>query len=115
VVILIVHINSRTQTDLSDALDAIDRIEGDDSQRAYLVEEMAASAIEMIGQLRCSALLDGWRGDEPADKDSLADCLVNLGALISQNPDISEMDLNPVRVYPKGILVLDALIQFTQK
>jgi acyl-CoA synthetase (NDP forming) len=72
-------------------------------------------ALEMIGQLRCSELLDGWRGDEPADKDSLAACLVNLGALISHNPEISEMDLNPVRVYPKGVLVLDALIQIDQK
>jgi acyl-CoA synthetase (NDP forming) len=154
-----VHINIRTRAELSDALDVIDRIEGDNSQRSYLVEEMAGPAIEMImgatnnkcfgpvimlgmggtaaeaigdivtraapitrlealemiAQLRCSELLDGWRGEEPADKDSLADCLVNLGVLISRNFEISELDLNPVRVYPEGVLVLDALIQFHQK
>jgi hypothetical protein len=35
---------------------------------------------------------------------------VGVGALLTAHPDIRELDLNPVRAEPNGILVLDALV-----
>jgi acyl-CoA synthetase (NDP forming) len=68
-------------------------------------------AQEMISELKCAELLDGWRGTEPVDKDSLVENLLNLSLLIDKNRWISEMDLNPVRVNACGATVLDAFIE----
>jgi acetyltransferase len=67
-------------------------------------------AMDMIAELKTSALFDAWRGGPQYDKEAVADALVKIGALMTRHPEIKEMDLNPVRVYPKGVLALDALI-----
>lgn len=150
-----VHLDIATDSQLQDALTAIDQIGGDSSNRRYLLEEMAPPGVdlilgarnddvfgpvvlvgmggiaaeavhdvvmrlapitpyearEMISELQCADLLDGWRGTEPVDKDALVENLVNLGLLINTNRWISEMDLNPVRVNACGAIVLDAFIE----
>ena len=67
-------------------------------------------AADMIAELKSAALFDGWRGGPYYDKKQVAEILVRIGRFMLQHPEIKEMDLNPVRVYEKGILVLDALI-----
>jgi acetate---CoA ligase (ADP-forming) len=67
-------------------------------------------AREMIGELKSSVLFDGWRGGPMYSKEELAETLVKIGGLISGHPEIKEMDLNPVRVYERGLTVLDAVI-----
>ncbi len=69
-----------------------------------------ASALAMIGRLRCSALLDGWRGRPACDVDALAATVVSLSHLIAGAPQIAEIELNPVRVGPDGAIAVDALI-----
>lgn len=69
-----------------------------------------ADAEQMLMELRGSALLDGWRGSTPVDKHSLVRALVALGQFMESQPHIEEIDINPLRVYPDGILALDALI-----
>ncbi len=70
-----------------------------------------SEASDMIAELRCAKLLDGWRGAEPVDKEALIESLVSLSHLIDQNRQIDEMDLNPVRANANGVIILDALIQ----
>ena len=49
--------------------------------------------------------------DTPAGKfNSLAKLLINTSKLIIENPEIKELDLNPVIVYEKGLKVVDARI-----
>ena len=64
----------------------------------------------LIDGLRGRPLLDGWRGAPAADCDALADGLIAIGNLMIGTPEITELDLNPVRAYSKGLLVLDAAI-----
>lgn len=67
-------------------------------------------ALEMIRETRSYKILAGARGREPGDIEGLADCLVRLGALLHDYPEIAEADINPLLVTPTGCLALDALI-----
>ncbi|MDR0373528.1 MAG: acetate--CoA ligase family protein [Nitrososphaerota archaeon] len=67
-------------------------------------------AKEMITQLKAFPLLNGYRGSKPADIDALAEILCNVSQLILDNPEIAELDLNPVLAYPNGAKAVDARI-----
>ena len=70
-----------------------------------------ADALEMMGEIRASALLDAFRGEAAIDRTGMADLLVKLSELAAAFPDISEIDLNPLLIGPEGsISVVDALI-----
>lgn len=64
----------------------------------------------MLDELRAAPLLHGWRGSPPLDRDTLANAIVRVAALLQQQPQITELEINPLRVYAHGILALDALI-----
>ncbi|HEY9585116.1 MAG TPA: acetate--CoA ligase family protein [Candidatus Paceibacterota bacterium] len=53
-------------------------------------------AYDMIGEIAGTRYLEGFRGSEPINKESLAQLLVAIGQLAVDNPDITEIDLNPV-------------------
>jgi acetate---CoA ligase (ADP-forming) len=56
----------------------------------------------MLGEIRARALLDGVRDQPPADKDTLVDALLRVGQLAQDFPEIVELDINPLVVYPLG-------------
>lgn len=67
----------------------------------------------MIAETRGAALLNPHRGDPGADIQGLIDCLYALAAFAQDHADqIAEIDLNPIKVLPKGkgCVVVDALI-----
>lgn len=66
-------------------------------------------AEDMIEEIKGYALLKGYRGPA-ADVPALRDLLLKLSDLVMENPEIKEMDLNPVFVYPEGYRVVDARI-----
>jgi len=59
-------------------------------------------AAEMLGEIRAHALLDGVRGQPPVDKDAILDTLLRIGQLVQDFPEIAELDINPLMVYPQG-------------
>jgi len=59
-------------------------------------------AMEMIDSLKMSQLFNGYRGSPPADKEAVKDLLLRISAMIEDIPEIRELDLNPVKVLPKG-------------
>ena len=68
--------------------------------------------IAALGRLKQAPLFHGWRGAPPLDVDALAELVLTVGRVIEGNRNISEIDLNPVIVYPKGegVVALDALM-----
>ncbi len=70
----------------------------------------ADEARAMLDQLRGRAILSGVRGSGPIDLESVVELIVTISRLVSQRPEISELDLNPVVAYSKGLKVLDARI-----
>jgi len=71
---------------------------------------MAEDAKEMITQLKAYPLLNGYRNTPPADIDALVSILCSVSRLVMENPEIKELDLNPVMAYPKGAKTVDARI-----
>jgi acyl-CoA synthetase (NDP forming) len=65
----------------------------------------------MLDEVRGTALLRGFRGSPPLDEAALKDVLLRVSALVEALPEIHEMDLNPVKVLPKGTSILDARIR----
>ena len=68
--------------------------------------------VDELHRLRSAALLRGFRGSPPVNVHAAAQILAALGAVIQVHPEIVEIDLNPVVVYPgdKGTIALDAVI-----
>ncbi len=69
-------------------------------------------AMEMIDQVRGSALLNGFRGRPRADVGALAETLVSVSHMAAQlEGTLSELEINPLAVLPegKGVYALDAL------
>lgn len=70
-----------------------------------------AQARAMIARLRCAPLLDGWRGRQAADAESLARAIVAISELVTRLPEgIAEVEVNPVRVGADGAIAVDALL-----
>ena len=56
----------------------------------------------MLSEIRAHALLDGVRGRPPADKGAIVDVLLRISQLVQDFPEIVELDINPLVVYPEG-------------
>ncbi len=70
-----------------------------------------ATARIMVESIQGHGVLRGHRGSAPADLDAIADLIVKISQIISSVPgDITELELNPVRVYCDGIGILDARV-----
>ncbi len=69
-------------------------------------------AYRMITSLKSAKLFEGVRGAKASDVDSLVECIGRLAQLVSDFPEISELDINPLLVLPngEGTKVLDARI-----
>jgi acyl-CoA synthetase (NDP forming) len=69
-----------------------------------------SDASDMISEIKGRKLLEGYRGQDPADIAFLEDMLLKLSALVDNTEGIAEIDMNPVFAYPKGAVVVDARI-----
>ncbi|MBU2511529.1 acetate--CoA ligase family protein [bacterium] len=76
--------------------------------RIVPLEKVDAS--EMIEEIKGKKLLEGYRGQDPADIPCLEEMLLKLSAFIDGTPGIQEIDMNPVFAYKEGAVVVDARI-----
>jgi acetyltransferase len=60
------------------------------------------SAEIMIRTIKAYRVLKGIRGAPPSDIDSIKDCLLRLSQMLCDHPEIVELDINPLIVYPEG-------------
>lgn len=83
----------------------------DVSFRIYPITD--TDAAEMVHETKGHKLLEGYRNNPEGDIDALEDALQRVSALITEMPELTEMDLNPVKVLPpgEGICVVDARMQ----
>ena len=69
-----------------------------------------SDAADMFEEIQGKKLLEGYRGQDPADIPYLQDMLVKLSDFVDQTPGIEEIDMNPVFAYKEGAAVVDARI-----
>lgn len=67
-------------------------------------------AREMVHEIKGLPLLQGYRGSPAADIGAIEDLLLKVSAFIERNPEVAELDLNPVFAYPDGIIAVDARV-----
>lgn len=70
----------------------------------------AAHLERLTRGLRAASLLTGVRGSEAVDAAAAASVAARLGDLLLRETDLEEVEINPLRVTPRGALALDARI-----
>ena len=78
----------------------------DISFRILPIEEIDAR--EMITEIKGYEILKGARGNPPRDIRAIEEVLMKVSKLTMENPEINEIDLNPIFVFENGIQVVDA-------
>lgn len=64
---------------------------------------------DKLRKLKCGRLLEGYRGAPAGDSAAFVDLVVRVSHLLAVYPNIRELDINPVRVFPlHGVMALDA-------
>ena len=78
----------------------------DISFRILPIEERDAR--EMITEIKGYEILKGARGEASKDIEAIKNLLLKISQLALENPEISEIDLNPIFVFDKSLQVVDA-------
>ncbi len=68
-------------------------------------------ARDLMRHTRVWRLLQGFRDWPAADLGAVAEALVRLSHLVSQHPNIREVDINPLLAYANGVIALDARVR----
>ncbi|MHC4264548.1 MAG: acetate--CoA ligase alpha subunit [Planctomycetota bacterium] len=74
------------------------------------------SAEIMIKTIKAYTILQGVRGAPPSDIEGIKDCILRLSQMLTDHPEIAELDINPLIVYPEGqgCVVADSRILLTK-
>jgi acetyltransferase len=75
------------------------------------------SAEIMIESIKAHRVLQGVRGGPPSDIAAIKDCILRLSQMVSDHPEIAELDINPLIVYAEGegCVAADSRILLTKK
>lgn len=65
-------------------------------------------AEEMLSSLKAAPLLKGVRGEKGIDQKKLTEIIQRVSQLVTDVPEIREMDLNPIIAYEDNVFVVDA-------
>lgn len=76
-----------------------------------LAHGLSRAAIQaMIDETKAQTLLRGFRGAPPADLEAVMELIARVARLVRDFPEITELDMNPVLAYPRGVSALDIKI-----
>jgi acyl-CoA synthetase (NDP forming) len=75
-----------------------------------LIPVMPIDAAEMIREIKGFPLLKGYRGQPPVNTKHLEEIIVKVSAFIEENPQVEELDLNPLVATGSNIVAVDARI-----
>ena len=67
-------------------------------------------ANEMIREIKGYPVLEGYRGQEPANIAVLEQLLLKVSEFVESKPEIKELDINPIFAYRDSALAIDARV-----
>jgi acetyltransferase len=67
----------------------------------------------LIARTRIAKLLKGWRDTPPANEEALIAVLLAVSQLLTDIPELAELDINPLLVNHEGAIALDARIRLS--
>ncbi len=67
-------------------------------------------ASQMVREIKGFPVLQGYRGQDPADIARLEEAILTLSKFVEGHPEIKELDLNPIFAYKDGLAAVDARI-----
>jgi acyl-CoA synthetase (NDP forming) len=67
-------------------------------------------ADEMIHDIKGFPVLQGYRGQEPANLAKIEEMILKVSEFAEKNPEVKELDLNPVLCYKDGAIAVDARV-----
>jgi acyl-CoA synthetase (NDP forming) len=82
-----------------------------------LVPLAKRDAAEMVREIKGYPLLEGYRGQEAVKISYLENLLLKVSDFVEKNPEVRELDLNPIFAYSDGALAVDArvILEKTEK
>ncbi|MBI2371187.1 MAG: acetate--CoA ligase family protein [Deltaproteobacteria bacterium] len=70
----------------------------------------AGQARAMLRELSAAKLLGAYRGSPPLNETALVEQIVRVGELLVANPEVRELDVNPLIAGPDGCVAVDAVV-----
>lgn len=89
-------------------------VEVDKDSHTSLPPLNAFMARKMIGCTKVSKMLESFRGMPAVNMDEIIRVLMRVSDLVSELPEINELDLNPIFAGPDGVMAVDARISVAQ-
>ena len=75
---------------------------------AVLVPLTGRDASQMVREIKGFPVLEGARGRDASDISAIEQLILKVSAFAEANPQVEEIDLNPVFAYPDGVIAVDA-------
>ncbi|MEE9209757.1 MAG: acetate--CoA ligase family protein [Kiloniellales bacterium] len=83
--------------------------------RTLLLPTDRETVAEAIASLKVSALLDGYRGKPPGDREALTEAVLSVARFARQHQaELGELDINPLMVLREGVVAVDVLLRMTR-
>ncbi len=64
-------------------------------------------ARNMIREIKSFKMLAGARGEKGVDQNAIVDAILRVSNLVTDFPEIVELDINPLRVFEEGAVAID--------
>ncbi|AEE15041.1 acetyl coenzyme A synthetase (ADP forming), alpha domain protein [Thermodesulfobium narugense DSM 14796] len=72
-----------------------------------IVPVSESDAMNMIREIKSFKLLSGARGEKGVDQNAIVDAILRVSNLVTDFPEIVELDINPLRVFEEGAVAID--------
>jgi acetate---CoA ligase (ADP-forming) subunit beta len=72
-------------------------------------------AKQIVREIKGYPVLDGIRGQAPADVDALEKMILQISDFVWEHREVAELDLNPVLAYPDGAVAVDARVVMAEQ
>jgi len=75
-----------------------------------IVPLRGSDAADMLSEIKARPMLQGFRGSEAVNEQAIVDTIMKLSSFVESNPEVEELDMNPLFATKDGVVAVDARI-----